>query len=92
MGHANAYATPPHRTDVQGGDADLCAYNAAFGELGLRFRWDETTLSTLPPADEERDRIAAYLTQHQAYLLTAYDLGFLSQLIYDKKNQHFRAR
>ena len=33
-----------HGQDVQ---AQLCAYNTAFAELGLRFRWDARTLASL---------------------------------------------
>ena len=31
--------------------AQLCAYNTAFDELGLRFRWDERTLTSLATID-----------------------------------------
>ena len=39
---------------------------------------------------DEKDAIARYLETHQPYLLKAYDVDFLSQLILDKKNQRFQ--
>jgi hypothetical protein len=88
MGHAHhqlhAAATPADEHTC------LCAYNAALGELGLRFRWDETILREFDFNGDERQAIARYLAAHQAYLLKAYEPEFLSQLIVDKKNQRIR--
>jgi hypothetical protein len=78
-----------HDQDVQ---AQLCAYNTAFAELGLRFRWDARTLESLASIAGERARIAAYIEAHHAHLLTAYSVEFLSQAILDKKNAHYPAR
>ncbi|MGU7774563.1 hypothetical protein ACV229_30855 [Burkholderia sp. MR1-5-21] len=66
--------------------AQLCAYNTAFAELGLRFRWDAQTLLSLATIDCERARIAAYIEDHHKHLLHAYSAEFLSQAILEKKN------
>ena len=67
----------------------LAAYNSAFVELGLRFRWDEAMYGWLCGVVEcERTRIAHYIETYHAHLLTAYDAPFLSQLILEKKNAY----
>ncbi|MGF6937273.1 hypothetical protein OKW41_006435 [Paraburkholderia sp. UCT70] len=68
--------------------AQLCAYNMAFSELGLRFRWDAQTFASLATIDDERARIAAYIKAHHSHLLNAYSAEFLSQAILDRKNAH----
>ena len=72
-------------------EAQLCAYNSAFDELGLRFRWDASTLALLARIDGEEARIAAYLDAHHPHLLKAYSAGFLSQAILEKKNARYPA-
>ncbi|HEX7685638.1 MAG TPA: hypothetical protein VF446_19235 [Trinickia sp.] len=67
-------------------DAHVCAYNMAFAELGLRFRWDARTLVSLADIDDEAARIVAYVETHHPHLLTAYSAEFLSQAILEKKN------
>lgn len=71
-----------HDQEVQ---AQLGAYNTAFAELGLRFRWDEATLVSLATIDGELSRIAAYIEAHHTHLLNAYSAEFLSQAILEKK-------
>jgi hypothetical protein len=66
--------------------AHVCAYNMAFEELGLRFRWDARTLASLASIDGEHARIAAYIQTHHPHLLTAYSPDFLCQAILEKKN------
>jgi hypothetical protein len=61
------------------------AYNAAFGELELSWQWDAATYRELLGIPEEKGRIRAYIQRHQAHLLRAYDIGFLCDLIYEKK-------
>ncbi|MFM0729651.1 hypothetical protein PQQ52_04035 [Paraburkholderia sediminicola] len=72
--------------------AQLCAYNSAFDELGLRFRWDASTLSSLAGIDGEEAQIAAYIEAHHPHLLTAYSAGFLSRAILEKKTARYPAR
>jgi hypothetical protein len=75
-----------HDAEIQ---AQLCAYNCAFDELGLRFRWDARTLALLAMIDGEEARIAAYIEAHHAHLLNAYSVGFLSQAILERKNARY---
>jgi hypothetical protein len=70
-------------------DAHLSAYNAAFSDLGLRFRWDRDTLNALNEFNSESARITAYIERHHAHLHKAYDAEFLAQLILRKKTQYF---
>jgi hypothetical protein len=73
-------------------EAQLCAYNAAFEELGLRFRWDERTLTSLATIHDEQEQIAAYIEEHHAHLLKAYSAEFLSRAILDKKKARYPSR
>jgi hypothetical protein len=73
-------------------EAQLCAYNSAFDELGLRFRWDASTLALLARIDGEEAQIAAYIEAHHPHLLKAYSAGFLSRAILEKKNARYPAR
>ncbi|MGH8780146.1 hypothetical protein [Paraburkholderia sp.] len=71
-------------------DAHISAYNAAFSDLGLRFRWDRGTLDALNEFASEAARITAYIERFHAHLHRAYDADFLAQLILQKKSQYFR--
>lgn len=77
-----------HDAEIQ---AQLCAYNAAFDELGLRFRWDAQTLASLAMIDGEQAQIAAYIEAHHGHLLNAYSADFLSQAILGKKRARYPA-
>ncbi|WP_408178532.1 MULTISPECIES: hypothetical protein [Paraburkholderia] len=77
-----------HHAEIQ---AQLCAYNAAFDELGLRFRWDAQTLALLAMIEGEQAQIAAYIEAHHAHLLNAYSAEFLSQAILEKKRARYPA-
>ncbi|PWK35227.1 hypothetical protein C7417_2625 [Cupriavidus plantarum] len=72
-------------------DMQLAAFNAAFMELGLRFRWDMEMFDWLCGIECERTRVCRYIEEYHAHLLTAYEPAFLSQLIFDKKNDYLRA-
>ena len=69
----------------------LCAYNSAFEELDLMFRWDVETLQSLARAPGDHSRIAQYIDTHCPHLLKAYSAEFLCQAIVDKKNAHYEA-
>lgn len=69
--------------------AHLSAFNSAFAELGLRFRWDAQTLRSLATIEGERARLAAYIGAHHPHLLHAYSIDFLSDAILALK--HARA-
>lgn len=85
--HADTAASAPRRVD----ESQLAAYNAAFAELGLRFRWDSEMYAWLCGIECEHSRIARYIEQYHAHLLNAYDADFLSCLILDKKADYLRA-
>jgi hypothetical protein len=63
----------------------LHAYNAAFAELELSWRWDARTYGELLGIPDEKERIRVYVERHQTHLLRAYDISFLCDLIYKKK-------
>lgn len=69
-------------------DAQLCAFNSAFADLGLRFRWDAQMLTSLAAIDGEHARVATYLETHQPHLLNAYSAAFLADAILAKKRAH----
>jgi hypothetical protein len=69
----------------------LCAYNSAFEELDLMFRWDVETFQSLAHAPSDHARIAQYIELHCPHLLKAYSAEFLCQAIVDKKNAHYEA-
>ena len=71
-------------------EALLSAYNAAFSDLGLRFRWTQATLDFFDDVSNEMARISAYIERFHSHLLNAYDADFLAQLIFDRKNQFYR--
>jgi hypothetical protein len=80
----SARVTPGHPDD-----AHLSAYNAAFSDLGLRFRWDRATLDVLKEFNGEVARINAYIERYHSHLHRAYDADFLAQLILHKKEQYY---
>ncbi|HTH62822.1 MAG TPA: hypothetical protein VL689_22060 [Paraburkholderia sp.] len=75
-----SYATDHHL------HTQLCAYNSAFAELGLRFRWDVATLRELASIEGDRARLAAYIETHHPHLLKAYSCDFLCAAILERKN------
>ena len=60
-------------------EAHRNAYNAAFEELSLSWRWDAVTYAHLQR--HGRDLVRAYLETEQAHLLRAYDADFLVNAI-----------
>ncbi|MFM0416390.1 hypothetical protein [Paraburkholderia aromaticivorans] len=93
MNHASVEShtsTHPDRAaSIHPDDAHLSAYNAAFSDLGLRFRWDRATLDVLKEFNSEAARITAYIERFHSHLHRAYDTDFLAQLILHKKSQYF---
>ncbi|RQR35641.1 hypothetical protein DIE23_08610 [Burkholderia sp. Bp9143] len=69
-------------------NAQLCAFNSAFADLGLRFRWDAQTLMSLAAIDGDHARVVAYIEAQQPHLLNAYSAEFLSAAILVKKSAH----
>ncbi|CAN7646653.1 hypothetical protein LJR034_005070 [Caballeronia sp. LjRoot34] len=69
----------------------LCAYNSAFEELDLMFRWDVETLRSLAHAASDQARIAQYIELHCPHLLKAYSAEFLCEAIVSRKNAYYEA-
>ncbi len=67
------------------------AFNAAFYELGLPFHWDSATYQSVLCEEGERECLCAYLSAHQAHLLTAYDATFLVDAIQLAKTRCYEA-
>jgi hypothetical protein len=86
-----AAQTSRHPAEPLPMDVQLAAYNAAFIELGLRFRWDAAMFEWLCGIECERTRVARYIEDHHAHLLKAYDADFLSGLVFERKNEYLRA-
>ena len=74
-------------TFVQSEETHRAAYNAAFFQLGLHWHWDTVTYHELLRKPAEKDRICAYVKEHHPHLLTAYDIVFLSHLVYETKQR-----
>lgn len=70
----------------------LSAYNAAFSELGLRFRWDHGALDRLGVRRDEQACMADFIKRFHPHLLKSYDAEFLSALICQRKNAYLRQR
>lgn len=63
-------------------DAELAAYNYAFCELELPWRWDVNTLRQLRSIAAGQDLVGTYVERNQAHLLRAYEKAFLSDLVH----------
>ena len=77
----------PRPRVVSESDPELEAYNAAFDELELEWRWDRSVLRDLAGIGTERERISAYLRAHRPHLLKVYDADALAAEIIDVKNR-----
>jgi len=66
-------------------EAQRQAYNAAFDQLDLNWRWDPVTFACLPGHGAQRVR--AYIQREQPHLLRAYDLDFLVDAIESTKER-----
>jgi hypothetical protein len=69
-------------------DAELEAYNFAFCELELPWRWDESTWRQLHSLAVDKDFVGAYVERSQAHLLRVYDKGFLRDLVQSAKTRY----
>ena len=61
--------------------AELEAYNRAFSELELPWRWDAKTLQHLLSVAPDRDCVGAYVERNQPHLLRVYEKAFLRDLV-----------
>jgi hypothetical protein len=76
--------------DTLGGDAlaaELEAYNRAFCELELPWRWDVHTFRQLQSAAADQDFIGTYVERSQAHLLRVYEKAFLRELVLSAKDR-----
>jgi hypothetical protein len=69
-------------------DAELAAYNRAFTELELPWRWDASTFRQLLSIAADRDLVGAYVERNQAHLLRAYEKAFLRDLVQTTCERH----
>jgi len=70
--------------------AELEAYNHAFLELELSWRWDARTFRELLQVAADQDFVGAYVERNQAHLLRVYEKSFLRDLILSAKDRHQR--
>jgi hypothetical protein len=70
--------------------AELAAYNQAFCELELPWRWDATTLSQLKSIAKDSDVVGAYVERSQSHLLRAYEKAFLRDLVHAARERYQR--
>jgi len=68
-----------HHAASPAAEAHRNAYNAAFEELTLNWRWDATTYARLQV--HGRGLVRIYLEAEQSHLLRAYDADFLVNAI-----------
>jgi hypothetical protein len=61
--------------------AELEAYNRAFTELELPWRWDAETFRQLLSVAGENDCVGAYVERSQPHLLRVYEKAFLADLV-----------
>jgi hypothetical protein len=69
--------------------AELDAYNRAFSDLELPWRWDAETfrqLLAMAGATQE-DCVGAYIERHQPHLLRVYEKAFLRDLVHEARKR-----
>jgi len=69
---------------------ELEAYNRAFLELELSWRWDARTFRDLLRVAADRDCVGAYIERNQAHLLRVYEKSFLRDLVLSAKDRYQR--
>jgi hypothetical protein len=74
----------------EGMAAELEAYNRAFLELELSWRWDARTFRDLLRVAADRDFVGAYIERNQPHLLRVYDKSFLRDLVLSAKDRYQR--
>lgn len=68
--------------------AELAAYNHAFCELELPWRWDAATLMQLKSLATDCDLVGTYVERNQAHLLRAYEKAFLRDLVLSARDRY----
>lgn len=67
--------------------AELEAYNFAFCQLELPWRWDATTFRQLLSLAPDRDVVGLYVERSQAHLLRVYEKAFLRDLVHSARER-----
>ena len=68
--------------------AELEAYNRAFCDLELPWRWDARTFRDLLQVARDRDFVGAYVERNQAHLLRVYEKAFLRDLVHSARERY----
>jgi hypothetical protein len=68
--------------------AELEAYNRAFSELELPWRWDAATFRQLQSLAADQDLVGAYVERSQPHLLRVYEKAFLRDLVLSAKSRY----
>lgn len=69
-------------------DAELAAWNHAFCELELPWRWDAKTFRHLESIAADHDLVGTYVERNQAHLLRAYEKAFLRDLVHSARDRY----
>jgi hypothetical protein len=72
--------------------AELEAYNRAFTELELPWRWDARTFRDLLRVAADRDFVGAYIERNRPHLLRVYEKAFLRDLVLSLKDRYQQER
>jgi hypothetical protein len=72
--------------------AELEAYNRAFSELELPWRWDVRTFRDLLQVAADRDFVGAYIERNRPHLLRVYEKAFLRDLVLSAKDRYRQER
>ena len=67
--------------------AELEAYNRAFTELELPWRWDAGIFRDLLRVAADRDFVGAYIERNRPHLLRVYEKAFLRDLVQSAKDR-----
>jgi hypothetical protein len=68
--------------------ADLEAYNRAFSELELPWRWDADLFRQLLSVAGGRDCVGVYVERNHSHLLRVYEKDFLRNLVLSARERH----
>jgi hypothetical protein len=74
----------------EGVAAELEAYNRAFSDLELPWRWDVRTFRDLIELAPDRDFVGVYVERNQAHLLRVYDKSFLRDLVHSARERYLQ--
>jgi hypothetical protein len=72
--------------------AELEAYNHAFTELELPWRWDADIFRELLRSAADRDFVGAYIERNRPHLLRVYEKAFLRDLVLTAKDRYQQRR